>query len=226
MEEVSDDVKTMRFPEFSRRHVLTLSSSLVAASLSAPAYGWNSTQIGELPALDFQMMRASDRKVVGAADYRGKVVLLYFGYTFCPDACPTALLSISEMLRPLGARADDVRVLFVTVDPNRDTLDILKQYTESFAPQVDGLRGTADQLAALAKRYRVAYSVEALPNGKGFEVTHGAAVYVFDRGGAPRLLFTGLAQPNAEIEPAAADLRELVTQGPNGSWWHRLLGGL
>jgi protein SCO1/2 len=191
------------------------------------ARAWHSTEIGgALPELDFQMTRASDGKLVGAADFRGKVVLLYFGYTFCPDACPTALLNISEMLKALGPRADDVRVLFVTVDPSRDTLDVLKEYSGSFAPQVVGLRGTPDQLAALAKRYRVSYSVEPAPGGHGFEVTHSSGIYVFDRGGEARLLFTGLALPNAPIEPALADLRDLVTRGPNGSWWHRLLGWL
>ena len=100
------------------------------------------------------------RKTTTAADYKGKVVLLYFGYTYCPDVCPTTLFNIAQMLKTMGKRADDVRVLFVTVDPNRDTLPVLKQYTEAFAPQVVGSRGTPDQLAALAKRYRVAYSVE------------------------------------------------------------------
>jgi len=195
------------------------------ALCGSPALAWHSTEIsGALPPLDFQMTRASDGKLVGAADFKGKVVVLYFGYTYCPDACPTTLLNLSEMLKALGPRADDVRVLFVTVDPGRDTLDVLKEYTGSFAPQVVGLRGTPDQLAALAKRYRVSYSVERTPGGVA--VTHSSAIYVFDRDGEPRLLFTGLALPNAPIEPALADLRELVTHGPNGGWWRRLLGWL
>jgi protein SCO1 len=206
---------------FSRRGLLT--GGLILASM--PARAWHSTEIGgALPRLDFQMTRASDGRLVGAADYKGKVVLLYFGYTFCPDACPTALLNLSAMLKSLGAQAEDVRVLFVTVDPDRDTLQVMKEYAGSFAPQVDGLRGTPDQLAALAKRYRVSYSVERTP--AGVAVTHSSGVYVFDREGEPRLLFTGLALPNAPIEPTLDDLRELVTHGPAGSWWRRLLGGL
>lgn len=208
---------------FSRRSLIA--TVLFFCFAGTPAWAWHSTEIsGVFPPLDFQMTRVSDGKLVSATDFKGKVVLLYFGYTSCPDACPTALLNMSDMLKSLGPRADDVRVLFVTVDPGRDTSELLKEYTGSFAPQVVGLRGTPDQLAGLAKRYRVSYSVERTP--AGIAVTHSSAIYVFDRAGEPRLLFTGLALPNAPIEPALADLRGLVTHGPNGSWWRRLLGGL
>lgn len=195
------------------------------AIMASPALAWNSTGIaGAFPALDFHMTRAADGRPVTAADFDGKVVLLYFGYTFCPDVCPATLMNITDMLKALDNKADDVRVLFVTVDPDRDTLPVLKQYTQAFAPQVVGLRGTPDELANLAKRYRVSYSVEPAGNGHKYEVTHSSAVYVFDRDGAARLIFTSLSAPNAPVAPTLADLRQLVTDGPNGSWWHRLLG--
>jgi protein SCO1/2 len=188
--------------------------------VGSEAKAWNSTDMtGALPSLDFTMTRASDDKTVTSADFKGKVVLLYFGYTFCPDVCPTTLLDIATMLKTLGKDADDVRVLFVTVDPGRDTLPVLKRYTAAFAPQVIGLRGTPDQLATLAKRYRVAYSVQPASNGNPPEVTHGSAVYVFDRNGAIRLLFTGLAVPNAKLTGMAADLRQLVLQSGHVSLW-------
>ncbi|MBU6464956.1 MAG: SCO family protein [Bradyrhizobium sp.] len=184
------------------------------------AKAWNSTDMtGVLPSLDFTMTRASDGKTVTSADFKGKVVLLYFGYTSCPDVCPTTLLDSSTMLKALGKKADDVRVLFVTVDPGRDTLPVLKSYTAAFAPQVVGLRGTPDQLAALAKRYRVAYSVQPGSKGNPPEVTHGSAVYVFDRTGAIRLLFTGLAEPNAKLTGMTADLQQLVSQSGQVSLW-------
>jgi protein SCO1/2 len=188
--------------------------------VGSEAKAWNSTDMtGALPSLDFTMTRASDGKTVTSADFKGKVVLLYFGYTFCPDVCPTTLLDIATMLKTLGKVADDVRVLFVTVDPGRDTLPVLKTYTAAFAPQVVGLRGTSDQLTTLAKRYRVAYSVEPASNGNPPEVTHGTAVYVFDRNGAIRLLFTGLAEPNAKLTGMTADLRRLVLQSGHVSLW-------
>jgi protein SCO1/2 len=213
-------------PSVSRR---TAAAALVAAMLGAlvpagPAAAWNSDDMsGALPPLAFTMKRASDGKTVTAADYKGKIVLLYFGYTFCPDVCPTTLLNITTMLKKMGKAADDVRVLFVTVDPNRDTLPVLKQYTEAFAPQVEGLRGSPSELANLAKRYRVSYSVTPARDGKPYEVTHGAAVYVFNRDGDIKLLFTGLSQPGTKLAPIEADLRAMVAGAGSGSWWRRIL---
>lgn len=208
---------------FSERHVIyrIFAVGLLALLMTgSEAKAWNSTDVtGALPPLDFTMIRAADGKTVTSADFKGKVVLLYFGYTFCPDACPTTLLDIATMLKTLGKDADDVRVLFVTVDPDRDTLSALKSYTSAFAPQVVGLRGTSDQLASLAKRYRVAYSVQPASDGNPSEVTHSSAVYVFDRNGAIRLLFTGLSVPNAKLTGMTADLRQLVLQTGHVSLW-------
>jgi protein SCO1 len=114
-------------------------------------------------------------------------VLVYFGYTHCPDVCPATLANLSDVLKRLGRDAEKVRVLFVTVDPDRDTLDVLKPYAQAFGPQVDGLRGSESQIAAVARRYRVVYSVKKMPN---YEVTHTSAVLVFDDRGRARLIAT------------------------------------
>jgi protein SCO1/2 len=205
-------------------------AALVATVLlagSPAAKAWHSTDMaGALPQLDFTLTRATDGKQVTAADYKGKIVVLFFGYTSCPDICPTTLLNAATMLKTLGARADDVRVLFVTVDPDRDTLPLLKQYTGSFAPQIVGLRGTPDQLATLAKRYRVAYSVEPAGPGHDYEVSHSTAAYVFDRDGGIRLLFTELATPNAKLDGMTADLHAMVAGRGVVSWWQRVLNVL
>jgi protein SCO1 len=199
----------------------------LAVMAAAPVWAWHSTDMtGALPTLKFTMTRASDGKTVTAADFKGKIVMLYFGYTFCPDVCPTTLLNISDMLKSMGKEADDVRVLFVTVDPNRDTLAVLKQYTESFAPQIVGLRGTRDQLETLAKRYRLAYSVTPAQDGHAYEVTHSAAVYVFNRQGAVKLLFTGLSSQKTKLAPMTDDLRRMVAGAGGSSWWRRILGVL
>ncbi len=212
-----------------RRAFGAIAATLLCAALlvaARPALAWNSTDVtGALPPLKFTMARATDGKTVTAAHYRGKVVLLYFGYTFCPDVCPTTLFNIANMLKTLGKKADDVRVLFVTVDPNRDTLAVLRRYTEAFAPQVVGLRGTPDQLATLAKRYRVAYSESPASAGHPYEVTHSAAVYVFDRNGNVKLLFSGLSLPKAPIAGMTSDLQRMVA-GTGGSWWRRIVGWL
>src|SRR5690348_4321011 len=99
-----------------RRTFLATTALFAGFAMAAPAFAWNSTDItGALPSLDFTMTRASDGETVTAADFRGKIVLLYFGYTFCPDVCPTTLLNLTMMLKSLGKDADAVRVLFVTV---------------------------------------------------------------------------------------------------------------
>lgn len=201
---------------------LGLSAGLLVAP--GPAHAWHSTDIsGTLPALSFAMTRASDGKEISAADYNGKIVLLYFGYTFCPDVCPATLLNLTEVLKELGPLADNVRVLFVTVDPNRDTLDVLKQYTNAFAPQTVGLRGTEDQIAELAKRCRVAFSVEVATKSHPYEVTHSSAIYVFDRRGEIRLLLSGLAMAKPDLEGIADDLRTLIAQSDRPSQWTRFL---
>jgi protein SCO1/2 len=144
---------------------------------------------GAMPDLSFSMVRANDGVAVSADDYRGKVVLLYFGYTHCPDACPTTLANLATVLQTLGSQAKQVRVLFVTVDPARDTLPILKAYVASFAPEIDGLRGTDDEVASLARRYRVLYRVTQTPSG-GVEVMHASSTFFFDREGHARLVTT------------------------------------
>ncbi len=116
-----------------------------------------------------------------------------------------------------------MRVLFVTVDPNRDSLPVLKDYTAAFAPQMVGLRGTADQLAALAKRYRVAYSVTPAKGDQPYAVTHCSAIYVFDQTGKVRLLISSMATATPDIDGAAADLARLVDQANPPGFFQRIL---
>ena len=165
---------------------------------------------GSFPPLAFTLTRASDGRTVTAQDYRGKVVLVYFGYTFCPDVCPTTLANLAQVLKRLGPEADQARVLFVTVDPNRDTLPVLRRYGPEFSPQIDALRPTPDQLASLARRYRAAYSVKPGDKDHPYTVTHSSAVYVFDKSGAARVILTSMATQTPEIDGAADDLRRLI----------------
>jgi protein SCO1 len=172
---------------------------------------WHAMNVsGSSPALAFTMTRAEDGKEVTQADYRGKIVLLYFGYTYCPDVCPTTLTNVASILEKLGPEAKQVQMLFVTVDPNRDTLSALKEYVKNFAPEIDGLRGTPDQLAALARRYRVVYSVRPETKDHPYEVTHSSAIYVFDATGAARLLIPSLASTTPDIKGTTADLKRLI----------------
>lgn len=203
---------------FGRRGLL----GLLGAGLALPALadqGWHDIDMQDVsPPLLLSMTRARDGKPVTQADYRGKVVLLYFGYTYCPDVCPLTLSNVANVLSRLGKQAGQVRVLFVTVDPNRDTLGVLKQYSASFAPQIDGLRGTPDALAALARRYRIAYSVTPDSPGHPYTVTHSSAIYVFDANGAARLLIPSLASQAPDIVGVTADLHRLIGGGDSGGF--------
>jgi protein SCO1/2 len=180
---------------------------LLAACASKP--NWQLDDVsGHLPDLTFRM--TSDLgKPVTAATYRGKVVVLYFGYTHCPDVCPLTLVHLHTVLQRLGKGADDVRVLFVTVDPTRDTVPVLHQYVTAFDPRVVGLTGSQDEIAKLAKRYRAFYQRETPKTASGeYEVTHSSAIYIFDREGRARLLAT----PGSTNDAIFHDLKILVEQ--------------
>lgn len=203
-----------------RRLLGLIAAGLLAGSVAAchkPA-AWHGIDVsGALPPLNFTMTSAATGQPVTAADYGGKVVMLYFGYTHCPDVCPLTLSNIARALKRLGPLSSKVAVLFVTVDPNRDSLAVLKHYTSLFAPEITGLRGTPDQLAALARRYRVAYSVTPAHGTEPYEVTHGAGVYVFDQSGAARLVISSLHTAKPDIPGAADDLKRLATHAaPKG----------
>lgn len=202
-----------------------LAAALMATALAACSEqsGWHETDLtGSMPDLAFIMTRAGDGKTVTADDYKGKVTLLYFGYTFCPDICPVTLSNVAQILQKMGQAADKTRVLFVTVDPKRDTPKALNEYTTAFAPQIDGLRGTPDQLAVLARRYRVAYSVTSSADPSEYKVTHSPAVYVFDQQGHIRLLLSSLGTANPDIDGAAADLERLTSDGGSSGFLYQL----
>jgi protein SCO1/2 len=167
---------------------------------------WKTNRIaGVMPNLKFTLTNA-EGDTVHADDYRGKIKLLYFGYTHCPDICPLTLSTVGRALKQLGDEANTVRVLFVSVDPERDSPKALKNYAHAFGPQFVGLTGTQKQLKALAKRYRVSYSY-GTPDANGdYTVNHSAAIFVFDRNGKVQLLMNRTDGAKA----MAHDLAQLI----------------
>ena len=163
------------------------------ALLGCSKPGWHMTDIsGAMPRLDFHM--SAKRQVRSRQRISGcKVVALYFGYTHCPDVCPTTLANLTDMLGKVNS--PDVRVLFVTVDPDRDTDAVMADYAKAFSPQVVGLRGSPNALAALARTYRVAYTVK---QGPPYEVMHSNAVFFFDRDGRARLVTTDTSDASGD----------------------------
>lgn len=181
---------------------------LLAGCAPTAPQSWALTDIkGYLPDLAFKLQTAGDRTVT-AADYQGKVVVLYFGYTHCPDVCPMTLGRLAEAVRDLGDEAKDVQIVFVSVDPYRDTPALLEQYAKAFSPRAVGVTGKPAEIERLAKVYRVAYEREKPDGDGGYEVMHSKAVYLFDRGGHARLMGTDTDSAKA----FAHDLRQLVAE--------------
>ncbi|MDE2139553.1 MAG: SCO family protein [Gammaproteobacteria bacterium] len=194
-----------------RRHlplsVLTAALALLVACQAQPQ--WQLTNVsGHLPDLRFNLTDDLGQPVTAAA-YRGKVTMLYFGYTHCPDVCPLTLAHMHQMMQKLGTAADGVQFLFVSVDPERDTPAVLRQYVGAFDPHIVGLTGTQDQIAALAKRYRAFYQRETPKTPAGnYEVSHSSAIYIFDHDGHARLLET----PGDPQTTVVHDLKLLLEQ--------------
>jgi protein SCO1 len=163
-----------------------------------------------LPPLQFMLTDAATGQTLTAADFRGTSVLLYFGYTNCPDVCPTTLYNLERMMHAMGSLADHLHVLFVTVDPNRDTPSVMTQYVALFGPRVMGLRGNATQLATVAARYHAAYSVTPASPGHPYSVTHTAEVYAFGPHGKSQFIIAGLSSTKPDYAGLAADLRWLA----------------
>ncbi|HUY69206.1 MAG TPA: SCO family protein [Alphaproteobacteria bacterium] len=137
-----------------------------------------------------------DGKTVSDTDFRGKFLLVYFGYTYCPDLCPTGLSGIAHVLDTLGSEAKKVQTLFITIDPARDTPAKLKQYVESFHPGIMGLTGTPEQIAAVAKEYKVYYAKGEVVEGHDYIMDHSNLIYLMGPGGTFLTSFPDDADPD------------------------------
>ncbi|HTQ00235.1 MAG TPA: SCO family protein [Casimicrobiaceae bacterium] len=140
------------------------------------------------------------------ADFRGKAVVLFFGYTQCPDVCPTTMSTLAETMKLLGADADRVQVVFITVDPERDTPALLAEYVPAFDKRFIGLSGDAAATARVAKEFKVIYQKQPGPTPSTYTMDHSAGVFMFDPSGRLRL-YAGHAQTP---DLYAHDLRELL----------------
>lgn len=162
-------------------------------------------------------LQAADGRTVTDKDYRGKWMLVYFGYTNCPDACPTALQTVANALDTLGTDAKArVAVLFVTVDPERDTPQVLADYVSAFDAPITGLGGSPEQVAAAARVYRVYYTKHA--KAGGYDMDHSSVIYVMDPNGRFAGNFTHQTSPDAMAARLRAlmDGKERVSQASTG----------
>lgn len=141
---------------------------------------------------------------VALADFRGKLVLLYFGYATCPDVCPTDLAIIGQLLRDLGTQGNEVQPLFVTLDPARDTPEVLRAYAAAFHPRFVALRGSEDELRRVATDFKVFFEKVPLPGSGTYAIDHTAYTFLLDRDGR----FVTLFPPGTPAERMAVMVRE------------------
>lgn len=189
--------------------ILFVIASLLGACHQDEQQPWQLTDIsGHMPDLSFRLTD-DQGKTVTASDYHGKVTLLYFGYTHCPDVCPLTLAQLHVVMQKLGKLADGASILFVSVDPTRDTPAVLHDYVRAFDPHAIGLTGSPADIEALSKRYRAAFSREPGKTDGNYDVSHSSGIYIFDGNGKARLLAT----PTDPQDKLVHDLHLLLSPG-------------
>jgi protein SCO1/2 len=175
--------------------------------LRPPVFHGQIMQVGD-PVADFTLTAHTGERV-RLSDWRGRWVALYFGYTFCPDVCPTTLAQLAQMRRRLGAEAANVQVIMVTVDPERDTPERLAAYVRAFDPSFVGLTGTPAEIAAVAAPLGVYVARQEVEGAAGYLVDHTASILLLDPQGRLRLIWP----PNTSPEFMAEDLTYLLRRG-------------
>ncbi|MCS7222769.1 MAG: SCO family protein [Anaerolineae bacterium] len=183
---------------------------VIAARYASPLfdrpYTFHGSRFDPPPlAPDFTLIDQEGRSV-RLSDYRGRLVLLFFGYTHCPDVCPTTLAKLRYALQELGEVAREVQVIFISVDPERDTPEVVKRYLSHFDPTFVGLTGRPEEIEAVTQAYGVYVEKEEVGSAAGYLITHSARTYVIDREG--RLVLTFIYE--TEPQDIVADLKQLL----------------
>jgi len=198
-------------PKTPPHRVLYATMGLLLAMLLAGTGGflWLSGDGGNNPIAiggPFTLQDGSGKPVTDG-DFRGKYMLVYFGYTFCPDVCPTTLSAVADAIEKLGPAASRIQALFITVDPKRDTPMVVKQYAAAFGPSIEGLTGTAEQIAQVAKEYRVYYAEHRTgPGPDDYSMDHSSVLYLMSPNGA----FVAPVRADQSGDEIAANLKKLM----------------
>jgi protein SCO1/2 len=178
---------------------------LVACAKTEPTKLTNIT--GLIPDLEFELTDENNKQVT-AKDYLGSTVAIFFGFTSCPEICPTTMHQWSTIIKKIGEPAKSVNVLFISVDPQRDSAEKLKKYTEAFGSAFIGLRGDDAIIKEMTKRYRVTFGYGEEDEKGDYDVSHSGAVFVFDKFGKARLLAT----QSSLTDDITQDLSALLNQ--------------
>lgn len=191
-----------------RRALLVSAVAVVAAAGIGASYVLNNKKMSETLSVGgpFKLIGTDGQEVTEAA-LKGKYSLFFFGFTFCPDACPTALNTFSLVLGKLGADADKIQPVFVSIDPDRDTPAVLKAYLSSFDPRIMGLTGTPAEIAETAKEFRVYYAKQG--EGEFYLMDHSTAIIVMN----PDYDYAGVMAGNMQPDEMVARLKDIIAQG-------------
>lgn len=192
---------------------LTLAALLTVAGVAALSAGctpsapaFNGVDItGASYARDFALTDVAGKRRT-LAEFRGKLVVVFFGFAQCPDICPTTLADLAQVKKRLGSDGDRIQVVFITVDPERDSPQVLASYVPAFDPSFIGLTGSSDEIAAAAREFKVFYQKVAGKTETSYTIDHTAGAYVFDREGRVRLFI----RHGTGAEAIAADLQRLL----------------
>jgi protein SCO1/2 len=204
-------MNTTTKPEPPPHRILYATMGLLFVLLLAGAGGflWLSGSGGNGPVSiggPFTLQDGSGKSVTDR-DFRGKYMLVYFGYTFCPDVCPTTLTAVADAMDKLGPAAARVQPIFITVDPKRDTPKVVKQYAAAFGPSIVGLTGTAEEVATAAKEYRVYYAEHRTgPGADDYSMDHSSVLYLMGPDGG----FVAPVRADQSGDEIAANLKKLM----------------
>ena len=187
---------------------------LALVLLSACSKG-NDTYVGEditgtSYGKDFRLSDPDGRERT-LADFRGKYVLMFFGFAQCPTVCPTFLALATEVRKRLGADGEKLQVIFVTLDPERDTSEVMREYTKAFDPSFIGLRGDLESTRKVANEFRVYY--QKVPTDGSYTIDHSAFAYLLDPEGHPRLMFSNVQS----VEDYLSDIHTLINSASSSN---------
>jgi protein SCO1/2 len=200
-----------------RRAVLIFAAAILLLAAGLGGYAWTIKQAAQpqgsgvaLVGGPFSLTDQDGRRVT-EKDFLGRYMLVFFGFTYCPDICPTELQVMTAALDAMGPAAEKIQPVFVSVDPERDTPEVMKAYVANFGPRLIGLTGTPEEIAAMAKAYRVYYAKAANQNAPGdYLMDHSSIIYLMDEDGS----FVKHFAYTTDVEKLTSELKKAITVSP------------
>lgn len=188
--------------------IVALLLCLLGCTAKQAEVGFTGTDVSGAKMGDDLGLLDQDGKVRHISDFKGKAVVLFFGYTHCPDVCPTTMAELAKAMTLLASKAENVQVIFVTLDPERDTATVLKEYVPSFNRRFIGLRGDEATTKRVAKDFKIFYARQESSSKSGYSIDHSAGAYMFDKQGNLRIYMN----PGQGAGDIAKDLQKLLDE--------------